>query len=218
MHLYEVPVERYHESSYSMLNEGASFSRFFPPPLENKGTGTNYGMEFTFEKFFSQSYFVMFTSSLYESKYKGSDGIERNTSFNGKYAFNLLGGKEFSLGKKRNSILSPGFKLTQAGGQRYTPVDTAASHLAGEIVEMNSQRNTKKFNDYFRLDFRISFKINSKKLTHELAFDLVNVLNTKNVLSLSYVYDPTQPSLNPIRKEYQLGFLPLFYYKIDFKI
>ena len=36
------------------------------------------------------------------------------------------------------------------------------------------------------------------------------------ILSLTYVYNPTHPEINPIQEEYQLGFLPLFYYKIDF--
>ena len=215
MYLYDVPVTEYW-SSYSILNEGAVFSRFFPSRLVNKGTGKNYGVEFTFEKFFSRTYFLLFTSSLYESKYKGSDGAERNTSFNGKYAANLLGGKEFALGKNKNTVLSTGLKLTYAGGLRYTPVDTAASRAAGELVEINSQRNSKQFPDYFRLDLKIGIKINAKKITHELAFDLVNLLNTKNILKLTYFYDPSHPQENPVKETYQLGFLPLFYYKIDF--
>lgn len=216
MHLYDVPVDRFQLSSYSLLNEGASFSRFFPSPMTNKGTGKNYGLELTMEKFFSHSYFMMLTASWYDSRYKGSDGIERNTSFNGHYAANFLGGKEFTFGEKKNTTWSTGFKLTQAGGQRYTPVDTTLSHLTGEIVEKDKERNTLQFRDYFRFDFRIGIKINAKKLTHALTFDLVNILNTKNILSLTYVFDPSQPASNPIKEQYQLGFLPLFSYKIDF--
>ena len=96
MYLYDVPVSE-NPSSYTVLNEGAVFSRFFPPKLVNKGTGKNYGLEFTYEKFFSKTYFLLFTSSLYDSKYKGSDGVERNTVFNGNYAANLLGGLIFTL-------------------------------------------------------------------------------------------------------------------------
>ena len=215
MYLYDVPVSA-NPSSYSVLNEGAVFSRFFPPKLVNEGTGKNYGLEFTYEKFFSKTYFVLFTSSLYDSKYKGSDGVERNTAFNGNYAANFLGGKEFTLGKNKNTVLSTGLKITYAGGLRYTPVDTAASNTAGEIVEIDSLRNTKQFRNYFRLDLKIGIKINAKKVTHEIAFDLVNLLNTKNILKLTYFYDPSHPLEEPIKEIYQLGFLPLFYYKIDF--
>lgn len=215
MHLYNVPVTE-NKTSYTVLNEGAVFSRFFPSKLANEGTGKNYGVEFTYEKFFSKTYFLLFTSSLYDSKYKGSDGIERNTSFNGNYAANLLGGKEFALGEKGNSVLTTGIKLTYAGGLRYSPVDTAESRTRGEIVEMDSLRNTKQFRDYFRLDYKIGIKINAKKITHELAFDLVNLFNTKNILKLSYFYDPSHSNENPVKEIYQLGFLPLFYYKVDF--
>jgi hypothetical protein len=215
MHLYRVPVS-ITSSSYSVLNEGASFERFFPPALVNAGTGRNYGAEFTFEKFFSRTYFTMLTASLYDSKYVGSDGILRNTSFNGNYVVNLLAGKEFSVGKKHTNTISTGIKVTQAGGQRYTPVDITATKIAGEIVETDSLKNSKQFKDYFRLDLKIGLKINAKKITHEIAFDLVNVFNVKNILTLIYNYDPSHPSANPVQEEYQLGFLPLFYYKIDF--
>ncbi len=70
--------------------------------------------------------------------------------------------------------------------------------------------------DYFRADLKINYRINRKKVTHEIGLDLVNILNTKNVLKLSYAPDPNDPSANAIREEYQLGFLPIFYYKIDF--
>ena len=215
MYLYNVPVADT-SSSYSILNEGVGFSRFFPPNLVNEGTGKNYGLEFTYEKFFSKTYFLLFTSSWYDSKYKGSDGVERNTAFNGNYAANLLGGKEFAFGKSKNTILSSGLKITYAGGLRYTPVDTAASNAAGEIVEIDALRNTKQFHDYFRLDLKLGVKINAKKITHEIAFDLVNLLNTKNILRLTYFYDSSHPQEEPIKEIYQLGFLPLFYYKIDF--
>ena len=47
----------------------------------------------------------------------------------------------------------------------------------------------------------------------EVAVDFVNIFNTKNILTLTYAPDNPQ---GPIREEYQLGFLPLFYYRVDF--
>ena len=40
-------------SSFSLINQGSGFSRFFPDSLENSGTGYNYGVEFTLEKYYS---------------------------------------------------------------------------------------------------------------------------------------------------------------------
>lgn len=214
-HLYNIPVDTF-SSSFSLLNQGSQFIRFFPNALENKGTGYNYGFELTLEKFFSKSYFFMITGSVYDSKFKGSDGVLRNTDFNGTFAANMLGTKEWKLNPTATKVIVTGIKTTWAGGKRYSPADIAASNFAGELVDQDSLRNTLRFRNYFRLDLKLGLKINTKKITHEIAFDLVNVLNTKNTLGLTYAPNPKNPSANPIREEYQLGFLPLFYYKVDF--
>lgn len=214
-YLFQVPVTRY-ASSYSLVNQGGTFTRLFPPPLVNKGTGSNYGIELTVEKFFSKGYYAMFTSSFYNSTYKGSDGIRRNTDFNGNFVLNLLGGTEHALGNKKRSILLLGGKITWAGGKRYGPIDTVASRDAQEIVYTDTERNTLRFRNYFRMDMKIGLKRNSRKAMHELGLDLVNLLGTKNILGLTYAPDPKHPSSNPSQVEYQLGFLPLFYYRIDF--
>ena len=83
---------------------------------------------------------------------------------------------------------------------------------------IDSLRNTLEFPDYFRTDLKIGLRINRKKLTHELAFDLVNVTGAKNILSLTYSPDLAAQGQYPFIKEYQLGFLPLFYYRVDFEI
>lgn len=211
--LFDVPVDVY-PSSFSLLNQGSAFVRFFPDSLVNKGTGENYGIELTVEKFFSKGYFFMVTGSLYESNYKGSDGVKRSTDFNGKYAANLLAGKEFKISER--SAISLGTKVTVAGGRLYSPVDTAKSAKINEIVAVDALRNTLRFKDYFRMDLKIGYKLNTKRLTHEIAIDLVNIFNTRNVLALSYAPDARNPQANPVKEETQLGFLPLFYYKLDF--
>ena len=212
-HLYNVPVENA-ESSFSLLNTGAGFNRFFPGELVNTGTGRNYGAELTIEKFFSKGWLFLFTASVFDSKYSGSDGILRNTDFNGKYAANALVSREWKTGA--HSAFVSGIKTTTAGGRWYGPADISASNAARELVFDDSLRNTLQFNPYFRLDVKLNYKLNRKKATHEIGVDLVNVLNTKNVLKLTYAPDESNDPSTAIRKEYQLGFLPLFYYKIDF--
>jgi hypothetical protein len=214
-YLFNVPVEK-KPSSFSLLNEGSVFSRFFPDSLENTGTGRNFGIELTVEKFFSKSYFFLFTGSLYDSKYRGSDGILRNTDYNGNYALNALAGREFALGKRSSFTL--GAKVTYAGGKRYSYPDLVRSLEAAETVPRDSGRNSRRFDPYFRADLKIGFKINRKRFTHEIAIDLVNIFNTRNVLALTFNtnYQPGQPIEKAFYQETQLGFLPLFYYKLDF--
>jgi hypothetical protein len=211
--LFNVPVE-VNSSSFSLLNTGAGFSRFFPGELMNTGRGRNYGIELTIEKFFNRSWLFLFTASLFDSKYTGSDGVQRNTDFNGKYALNILGSREWRL--NQHSVLNTGLKITTAGGRWYGPADINASNTTRELVFADSLRNSLQFKPYFRLDLKINYKINRPKVNHEIGLDLVNILNTKNVLKLTYAPDENNNPNSSIREEYQLGFLPLFYYKIDF--
>lgn len=212
-YLYNIPVETF-SSAFSMINQGSGFSRFFPNKVINMGTAYNYGAEITLEKFFSHHFFMLVTGAVFESKYKGSDGIERNTDFNGNYAGNFLIGKEFVF--KNQHRLGIGSKLTTAGGRRFGVVDTLLSNLQKEIVYQDSLYNEFQFEPYFRVDFKINYVINGKKAMHEFALDLVNLTNHKNILSLTYAPVPGNPGATPFRKNYQLGFLPLFYYRIQF--
>ncbi len=216
-YLFNVPIEIRPGSSFSGIDQGATFDRLFPDTLRNGGTGYNYGIELTVEKTFSHNYYFLFTGSLFNSKAKGNDGVYRNTDYNGRFAVNLLGGYEKPLGK--NSTLITGAKLTYSGGLLYSPPDVAASNAKGDLVLIDSERNTLRFPDYFRADLKIGVRINAKKLTHEIALDLVNIFNTKNVLSLTYSGDlGLQGNAYPFYTQYQLGFLPLFYYRVDFGI
>ncbi|MFT5182888.1 MAG: hypothetical protein ACI84C_000004 [Flavobacteriales bacterium] len=211
--LRNIPVTE-NSSSFSLVNSGAGFSRFFPDSLNNKGTGRNYGVEITLEKFFSRGYFFLISASFFESFYTGSDGVERDTDFNGNYAWNILIGKEWKLSK--NIGLVTGTKVTMAGGRRYGPADIAASNAVQEIVYVDNLRNTLQFEDYFRTDLKLNLKWNRPKVTHELGIDLVNITGQKNVLSLTYAPDESNDPNASIRKDYQLGFLPIFFYRIDF--
>src|ERR1022692_1470001 len=66
-YLFNVPVN-IAKSSYSVLNYGDGFGVYLPDSLTNKGTGRNYGIEMTLEKFFSSGYYFLFTGSLFDSR------------------------------------------------------------------------------------------------------------------------------------------------------
>jgi hypothetical protein len=156
----------------------------------------------------------MLTGTLFNSKAMGNDGVWRNTDFNGNFIANALGGCEKPLSK--NTTLSVGGKVTWGGGKRYSVFDTAKSRLISSGMAIDSIRNQLQTKNYFRADLKLGLRINAKKITHEIAIDLVNILNTKNVLGLAYNAEAARVGENPTSVRYQLGFLPLFYYKIDF--
>lgn len=214
-YLYNIPVT-VAPSAFSLINMGSGFQRFFPEDLQNTGTGQNYGVELTLQKFFDRSFFFLFSGTLFNSTYVGSDGVERSTSYNGNYILNLLGGKEFKLNEK--NTISLGFKATYAGGQLYGFVDTAATNQFQELIYRDEGFNSRQFADYFRLDAKINWRFNANRVMHEIGLDLVNVTNRQNLLGLAYAPDLFNPSAEPVAERYQLGFLPIFYYKAEFKI
>ncbi len=215
--LARIPVSVRPASSFSLLNQGSAFNRAFPDSLENTGIGYNLGAELTLEKQFSRNYYALFTASLYDSKYRANDRVWRNTDYNGRFALNALGGGEWPVGKRKRTTLLAGGKITWAGGRRYGPLDVEASLLQREVIFEDQLRNTQQFPDYFRMDLKLGFRKNALGLNHELALDLINVSGRQNVLGVTFVPVPGQtPSERYLKRQYQLGFLPLFYYKVDF--
>ncbi|MCA6422466.1 MAG: TonB-dependent receptor [Flavobacterium sp.] len=201
-------------SGYSSLTEGASFGFTVDKnSLVSTGTGFNQGVEFTLEKFFSKGYNLLFTTSLFESKYTGSDGIERNSPFNNGYVINALAGKEFKIGKAKKNIFSINTKFTTAGGRYYTPVDLAASQAAGYEIRDDANAYSEQYDPYLRLDLKFGFKFNSKKKksSHQFYVDLQNVTNNSNVFSRDF--NRVTQQVNQID---QIGFQPDFGYRFQF--
>ena len=222
-HLFDIPVADLNtdwganNGSYSLINAGGGFSRLFPDTLLNEGTGRNMGVEMTLSRAFREGWFVLLTASVFDAKYKGADGVSRNTDFNGKYSWNFLTSKEWKLSPSLGLVT--GLKATMAGGRWYGPVDDEASLAQREIIFIDQDRNTQQFDDYFRLDIKTNLTWNRPETTHELGIDFVNILGTENILKLTYAPDEmdlNDPDYTPVRKEYQLGFLPIFFYRMDF--
>ncbi|MBS1636150.1 MAG: TonB-dependent receptor [Bacteroidetes bacterium] len=212
-YLSQIPVTAY-ASSYASINEGASFAPTKKTDLSGSGSGHNYGVELTLEKFFSKGYYGLFTASLYDSKYKASDNLERNTAFNGKYTLNLLAGKEIKVGKAQRNVITIDTKLTSAGGKYYTPVDLAASQLAQKQVLMGDAYSySQRYPNYYRWDVKVGYRLNNVKHHFSQSFfiDFQNITNYKNVYAMGY-----NKKTNQVNTAYQTGFLPNFIYRINF--
>lgn len=211
-YLFNVPVTE-SASGFSMLNAGADFGFPDKTDLKNTGTGTNYGVELTIEKFLSNGFYVLSSTSVFNSKYKGSDGVERNTSFNYGYAANVLAGKEWKIGKSKKNAFTFDIKMTTLGGRYATPVDIAAS-IASNTEKLDETRyNSEQLKGYFRLDTKFGFRINSskRKLSHTFYLDLQNVTNNENIFLRRY-----NPQKQTIGNVNQIGFFPDILYRLQF--
>lgn len=132
----------------------------FNKTLVSEGSGRNYGVDFTLERFLKNGFYYLATASVFESKYTGGDGIERNTRFNNNYLANLLAGKEWKIGKKQNQILGLNARFYMKGGDRLTPADVVASENAQEVEYDYSRAFENQAPTTYRLDMTANYQIN----------------------------------------------------------
>lgn len=210
--LFNVPVSDGPGSVFSAINllDTETFA-VTPTSLINAGRGRNTGLELTYQKLLAKNYYLLLTGSVYDSKFSAQDGVWRDSRFNGRYAVNLTGGKEFTSIRWGNTH-TWGFnaKLTQAGGFRDRPIDEAASRVAQTTVYVGTDYSV-QLADYFRVDVRIYWKKSREHSSRTLSLDLLNATNAQNA-----AYSTYDALLGRVVPRYQLGLLPLLNYRWEF--
>lgn len=205
--LYDIPVVA--DSSYSTLNMEADW--FFTEKLENTGTGTNYGIDITLERFLKNGFYYLVTASLFESTYVGGDNVKRNTRFNSNYVVNLLVGKEWTFGASQNKILGVNGRLNLLGGQRMTPIDMDLSNQYGEIVYDYSRDFESQKPMVYHLNASITYRINKKKHASIWSIQVMNLLGTEEYYGYRYNY-----RTDSIEEDAVAVVVPSISYKIEF--
>jgi hypothetical protein len=204
--LFDVPVATNNAPLFSALNLIEGATQF---ALMNNGTGRNYGLEVTYQRFLQNDFYALVTASVYNSLYKGLDGIERSTRFNGGHTFSLTGGKEFR--RRPNRVFGFNTRILWLGGFRDSPIDVDASRNAGRTVYKEKELFSIKLNDYFRPDVRVYWKKNKQNFTRTWSIDIQNLTSTQNE-AYSY-YDVLQ---RQVVQQYQLGIVPVLNYRVEF--
>ena len=207
-HLYNLPVENDPTSAYSLSNSSGGIPSV---DLVNKGTGRNYGLELTLERFFSNNFYYLATGSLYKSTFTPYDGIERDSRYDANYAANFLMGKEFQFGKKGNKTFGVNTKISLLGGNRYTPIDLAASKSAGYTVRQEGNMFGAKGDDVFQLNLGLTYRADMKRASHSFKIDIQNLTNNQAVVNEYY-----NSRTEKIEYGYQLTFIPNVIYTIKF--
>ncbi|NND34870.1 MAG: TonB-dependent receptor [Saprospiraceae bacterium] len=180
--------------------------------LVSQGTGLNTGLEITFQQYFSSSTYFLLNGAIYDSKYRGADGIKRNTRYNGRYGFNLTGGKEIKW-EKNNKLKVVGFNLrsTFFGGFWSGPIDVEESQRLLRTIYDEPAAFSEQLPDLFRMDFRVYYKRIKEKYTSILGLDILNATDQENA-SFTY-YDPYTKT---VMIKNQLGIIPNLSYRIEF--
>ena len=203
--LRNVPVRR--DDSFSFIN--LKDEHYINDPLVNQGTGTNIGVDITVEKFLSNQYYYLITASLFDSKYTGGDGVERNSRYNRNYVFNALIGKEIFI--TPHNILGLNAKLTVMGGERVSPVLYDASVDAGRVIFDDSRAFSKSLEGNQYLDVSVTYRINEPDFSHILALQVKNTLGSAN--DHGYVYSYKEQD---VVKDNMVIVLPSISYKVEF--
>ncbi|MDB4539874.1 TonB-dependent receptor [Saprospiraceae bacterium] len=209
-YLYDVPVSIDENSSYSILNE---IDGFATQALVSQGTGRNYGIDISLQQSFDAGFFMLLSTSIFESTYQAINKERFSTSYNSQISGSLLLSKEFTF--KNNSVLQTGLKLLFNGGQRLTPLlyEGVNSNNPNEPLLDESKAFTEKVDPYFRPDLRIAYRKDKEKYAWSLSLDVQNAIARRNIDGISRTFDPdlrewvfkTQSSLTPVLS-YQIDF------------
>jgi hypothetical protein len=213
--LYNLPVANSDTNLFATINEGLEFQYL---DLVNKGTGENYGIELTVERFFDKNYYYLVNASVYNSTYRALDGAERNTRFNGNYLVNVLFGKDFpKLGEKQNKTISFNCRAFFGGGKKIIPLLRGADGNLAVDPASNRYYDYKRayendIEDIYQITMSVSYKINKRKTTHELFLNIDNITNNRG--RLTEFYDPGEEGSVGYMK--QASVFPNLMYRVYF--
>jgi hypothetical protein len=207
-YLYNIPVIA--DSSFSMIN--VTEDTDFNEPLVNKGTGKNYGIDLTLERFLSKGYYYLLTMSVFQSKYTAGDHVERNTRYNRNYICNILGGKEWQIGKRsKSNFLGINLRLYLMGGERFIPLKVEETISEKTNVYDYYHSFSQQYDPSYRFDFTITYRRNHKKYSSTLALQYLNVFGSPD--RNGYEYNFVSNSIQERKEIYQV---PVLSYKIEF--
>ena len=175
-YLYNVPVIP--DSTESMLNFAQNW--LINEQYVNEGTGRNYGVDLTLEKFLSNNFYYLLTTSIYNAQYAGKDRIYHNSRFNRNYVFNALCGKEFYLGRDKENVLGINFRFSYKGGDRTYFVNMEQSELSESIIYDYSRPFERRFPDIWTTDLTLTYRKNKPKYSSEWALQFKNIIASKD--------------------------------------
>ncbi len=175
--LFDVPVEM--GTTYSILNH----RKFFQDrALVNEGAGRNYGIDFTLERYLKDGFYGMITATLFKSEYRDAQGQWHHSRHDRRYITNILGGKEWMVGKAKKNVFGINGRLTMMGGDRYTPIPDG---ITFDEVMMRPDKSipedegldpfTKQKGMNVGYAFSIKYTINKKHTSHHFILEYLQM-------------------------------------------
>ena len=206
-YLFDIPVV---PNSYFSL-QNLELDWFFNDKLVNDGTGTNIGIDFTLERFLKNGFYYLATASIFDSKYKGGDGIERNSLYNKNYILNLLAGKEWQVGKNKANLLSLNGRFSLLGGDRYSALLEEESLASGVLTYDYAHAYEKQEDPAKVLSFSLSYRKNKPSHASIWSLHLLNALGQAEFRGYEFNLKTGKPE-----KQFDRIVVPNLSYKIEF--
>ena len=174
--LFDVPVEQ--GTTYSILNHNLFYQ---DRALVNEGAGRNYGIDLTLERYLKDGLYGMLTATLFKSEYRDAQGEWHHTRHDRGWITNILGGKEWMVGKGHKNVFGLNGRLTMMGGDRYTPMvpgttfDDVAKRPDRTIPQDGDNPYTKQMNMNIGFAFSVKYTINKKHTSHHFILEYLQM-------------------------------------------
>ena len=174
--LFDVPVEQ--GTTYSILNHNLFYQ---DRALVNEGAGRNYGVDLTLERYLKDGFYGMITATLFKSEYRDAQGQWHHTRHDRGYITNILGGKEWMVGKGRKNVFGLNGRLTMMGGDRYTPMapgityDDVAKRPDRAIPQDGSAPFSQQMNMNVGYAFSVKYTINKRHTSHHFILEYLQM-------------------------------------------
>ena len=174
--LFDVPVEK--GTTYSVINHNLFYQ---DRALVNEGVGRNYGIDFTLERYLKDGFYGMLTATVFKSEYRDAQGEWHHTRHDRGYITNILGGKEWMVGKSHKNVLGVNGRLTLMGGDRYTPMapGTTYEDVAKRPDRAIPQDGSDPFSEQLGMNvgyaFSVKYTINKKHTAHHFILEYLQM-------------------------------------------
>ena len=174
--LFDVPVEM--GTTYSIINHNLFYQ---DRALVNEGAGRNYGIDLTLERYLKDGLYGMLTATLFKSEYRDAQGEWHNSRHDRRYITNILGGKEWMVGKARKNVFGMNGRLTLMGGDRYTPMAEGATFEEVSILPDKTipEDGSRPFSKQMKMNvgyaFSVKYTINKRHTAHHFILEYLQM-------------------------------------------
>lgn len=154
----------------SLANLGADFSVLGNEPVTSVGLGRTYGMEFLYQKKFTNNYYAILAYTWYSSEYTAFDPDNYLPSaWDSRHLLTLTGGYKWG----KNWELSA--RMRYLGTTPFAPVDEAATEASyPSIIYDYSRIGEQRLDAFNQTDIRIDKKWNFENWTLDIFLEIKN--------------------------------------------